>query len=180
VRGLGCGHRLAPVLAQLDKVQGVKRSYANHTGDMVRVSVHTTAHPDNVAGQVLKLLNDDQRNPERVMGAQFKQALDTEQWREKERIDELSAIEFRMLGLRRMRTFAEKEQLDNETTERLLKIVDEEWDRMAKGRSGNGEKGSGQTDWAAFCGRCAAVVVERARSVLSAEQVERLKQSLDR
>jgi hypothetical protein len=168
------------VLAQLDQVQGVKRSYANHTGDLVRVSVDIAAHPDKVAEQVCKLLNDDQRNPERVTGDEFQKAIGAEKWREKERIDELSAIEFRTLGLRRVRTFAEKEKLDKETTERLVKIVDDEWDRMAKGRSGNGEKGSAQTDWAAICGRCAAAVVERAKSVLSAEQVERLKHSLDR
>lgn len=166
-------------MAQLDKIQGVERSYANHTGDKVRVSVHTATHPDKVAEQVFKLLSDDKRNPKRVTGAELKQALDIEQWFEKERIDELSAIEFRTLGLRRVRTFAEKEKLDKEMAEKLVKIVEEEWDRLMKENARDKQKGSAKTDWAARCGKCAAAVVERGKSLLTAEQVERLRQSFE-
>jgi len=146
---------------------------------MVRVSVDPAADRDKVEEQVVKLLSDDQRNPKRATGAEFKQALDNEQWRKKERIDELSAIEFRTLGLRRVRTFAEDEKLDEDTTEKLIKIVEEEWDRLMNEVFPNKQKETGKTDWAARCGQCAAAVVERAKSLLTAEQVERLKRSLD-
>jgi len=104
------------VLAQLDKVEGVGRSYANHTGNMVRVSLNTAADPEKVAEQVAKILTADKRNPTRLMRDEFTHALDKEQWREGERVGELSAIEFRTLGLRQLKTFAEIEKLDEKTT----------------------------------------------------------------
>lgn len=125
------------------------------------------------------LLSDDQRDPGPVTDAALNQAIEKEKWRAKERIDELSAIEFRTLGLRRVRTFAEKENLHQEITAKLVVIVEEEWDRLTKEIASDKQKASGKTDWAARCGRCAAAVVERAKSLLSAEQVERLRQTFD-
>jgi hypothetical protein len=159
------------VLAQLDKILGVERTYANHTGDMVRVAVASAADPETVAEAVAKILTQEKRNPIRVRDAEFKQALDQEQWRAAERVGELSLIEYRTLAVRLVRQFAQSEKLDKVTSEKLVKIAEEEWDRLAKG---DGSKDHGSVDWRARCAACAAAVVERAKSVLTAEQVERL------
>ncbi len=178
--GLGCGHRLAPVLAQLDKVQGIARTYANHSGDMLRVSVDLAAEPDEVAVQVIRLLDEDQVKPTRVTGEDFDQALASNQWRQKELIDELSSIEFRTLGLRRIESFVKDERLDDETKQGLLRIVEDEWDRLTIEITGRKSKSSAVTDWDAQCRRCAEAVVQRARRLLTADQATRLAQSLER
>jgi hypothetical protein len=165
------------VLAQLDKVPGVARSYANHTGNMVRVFVAAAGDPDKVAGQVEKILATEKRHPARLKGDEFMQALDQEQWREGERVSELSAIEFRTLGMRRVKSFAEAEKLDNETTQKLVKIAEEEWDRLAKASAAGDQKQPGNIDWTDRCQQFGAAVVERATSMLTTEQVERLKES---
>jgi hypothetical protein len=47
-----------------------------------------------------------------------KLALDKEQWRETLRVGELSAIEFRAMAMYRIKTFAQAEKLDKETTDK--------------------------------------------------------------
>jgi hypothetical protein len=160
------------VLAQLDKIQGVERTYANHTGNMVRVAVALATNPETVAEQVVKILTQEKRNPVRLRNAEFKQALDQEQWRSAERVSELSLIEYRTLAVRLVRQFAQSEKLDKVTSEKLVKITEEEWDRLAKGAAGKDQR---SVDWRARCAERAASVVERAKSLLTAEQVERLK-----
>jgi hypothetical protein len=168
------------VLAQLDKIEGVERSYANHTGNMVRLSVAAKEDPSKVSTQAAKVLNEQKRSPVRLAGDDLTEALDKEEWRESERVSELSAIEFRTLGLRRVRAFAEREKLGKETTDKLVRIAEEEWDRLAKQNAPEDPKQRGKVNWAARCRQFDDAVVNRAKPILTAEQMERLKESFTR
>jgi hypothetical protein len=87
------------VLARLDEIDGVERSYANRAGTLLRLSVAASADPDRVTGEALRALGN-RRNPTRLADDERDQALGQEEWRGADRIDELSAIEFRTLALR--------------------------------------------------------------------------------
>jgi hypothetical protein len=168
------------VLAQLDKIEGVERSYANHAGNMVRLSVAAAADPAKVAEQALKVLKDQNRNPIRLTDDEFKVALTKEEWRAGERIGELSSIEYRTLGLRRVKAFADQEKLDKEITNKLMKIAEEEWDRLAQENAPADPNQPGKVDWSARCRQFDDAVANRATPILTAEQMERFKKSLAR
>jgi hypothetical protein len=160
------------VLAQLDKIPGVERTYANHMGNMIRVGLTTGANAGRIAEQVTKVLTQEKRTPVLLRDAELQQALDQERWRAAERVSELSLIEYRTLAVRLVRQFAQNEKLDKITTEKLVKITEDEWDRLGKESAA---KDHGSVDWRARCTERAAAVVNRAKSVLTAEQIERLK-----
>jgi hypothetical protein len=165
------------VLAQLDKLPGVERSYSNHTGSLVRLSVAPAADPEKVAEQALKVLDDQKRSPVRLAGAEFTRALDEERWRESERVGELSAIEFRTLALRQVKAFADEEKLGKDSADKLARIAEEEWGRLARGGAPGDPKQPGKVDWRGRCRQFVAAVADRAKQVLTAEQVERLRGS---
>jgi hypothetical protein len=163
----------------LDKIENVQQSLANRPGNMIRVTVTAAANRDEVAEKVLLVLTEERRKPIRLAGVEFEQALRKEEWRDLERVGELSAIEVRTLMLRRIKAFAEKEKLNKETTAKLVKIAEEVWDRIA--RAANPEKADQLADLSQWMGRCkefTSSVPDRATGLLSAEQVERLKQAL--
>jgi hypothetical protein len=167
------------VLARLDKIANVQQSLANRPGTMIRVTVNAAADKDKVAEDVLKVLTQEKRKPVRLTGEEFEQALRNEQWRDLEHVGELSAIEFRTLTLRRIKAFAEKEGLNKETTDKLVKISAEQLDRIAK--AANPEKSdqlAGISQWLARYKEFARSVPDRAKDFLSADQVERLRQAL--
>ena len=166
------------MLAQLDKIPGVEHSYVNVTGDMVRISVAAAADRDQIAKQVLKVLADGARSPVRLTGADLAQALKQEEWRRSDRVGELSLIEYRTLGLRRVRTFAQTEKLSKETTEKLLRIAEEEWGSARKQRGA--PQDPREVDWPGRFRQEIKAVVDRAKSVLTSEQVDRLRESLNR
>src|SRR5262249_24403232 len=85
--------------------------------------------------------------------------------------DELSAIEFQTLATREVRAFAEAEKLDENTTDRLVEMAEEEWERQAKAAA-NAER----PDWSARGAAVAGAFIDRAKGVLTAEQLERLKE----
>lgn len=176
VPGLGCGHRLAPELARIDKLKGVERSFANRTGTMVRVSVADAADREKVAGEVSKFLTDNKRAPVQLAGDELQRAIDKEEWRETNRISELSAFEFRTLALGRVREFAGAEKLDAKLTGELLRLAEEEWDRTAGKAVEDVKPGSYAKDWSARCTRFATSFVERTKGLLTAEQHARLKE----
>ena len=159
------------MLAQLDKIAGVERSYANHAGNMVRVSVAQAVDSEKVVERVETVLTQEKRNPIRLRDTELKQALEQEQWRTAEQVSELSIIEYRTLTLRALGTFADKEKLDQKTKERLFKIAEEEWDKLSK-------DGASQGDHADLRARLTDRVVEvvrRAKPILNAQQFERFK-----
>jgi hypothetical protein len=165
------------VLALLDKIPGIERTFANHTGSMVRVSVAASANPEKIAEKVLKVLSDQKHKPVRLAGAEFTEALDKQEWRESDRVGELSAIEFRTLGLRQVKAFAIKERLDKETTDKLVKIAEEEWDKLVKENVPEDPKQPGKIDWKVRCHQFVIEVTGRAKALLTPDQTERLKES---
>ena len=63
VKGIGCGHMLHPVLASLDKLEGVEASSTNYTGTMIRVAVTTATDRAKVAEQSARLWLSTSRSP---------------------------------------------------------------------------------------------------------------------
>jgi hypothetical protein len=175
VKGIGCGHLLAPVLRRLDKIEGVEASSANYTGTMIRISV-TTADREKVAERVSKALAEKRGKPVALEGDDLKWALEKEQWRVAGRIGELSAIEFHTLVLYRVKTFAKADKLDKEATDKLVKIAEEQWQRIAKEVKKDGA--TQPEDWGNRCKKSLPAFLDRAKEVLTAEQVERFQQSL--
>jgi hypothetical protein len=176
VKGIGCGHMLRGVLASLDKIDGVEASSANYTGTMIRISVAPATDRDKVAEGVRKILTEEGRKAVPLAGVELRHALDREEWRETGRIGELSAIEFRTLALHRVKTFAKAEKLDKEATDKLVKITEQQWERVSKEAKDDGA--NQPEDWVDRGRKSLPVLLERVREVLTAEQVERLKQTL--
>jgi hypothetical protein len=176
VKGIGCGHMLQGVLASLDKHDGVEASSANYTGTMIVVSVTTPADRDKVAEGVHKVLTEGDRKAVRLAGDELKRALDREEWRGAGRIGELSAIEFHTLALHRFKTFAMAEQLDKKTTDKLVEIAEQQWERLSKEAKADGA--TRPEDWGKRIKASLPIFLERAKEVLSADQVERFKQTL--
>jgi hypothetical protein len=176
VKGIGCGHMLAPVLERLDETEGVEASFANYTGTMIRISVKTGADRSRVAERVRKALTDDDGKPVALAGDEFKRALEREQWRDVRRIGELSAIEFHTLALHRVKTFAKAEKLDEESTDKLIKITEEYWESMTKEAQKDGA--IQPKDLGNRLKKTLPAFLERLKEVLTNEQVERLKQTL--
>jgi hypothetical protein len=174
VKGLGCGHRIAPLLARLDKVEGIEKSSANRTGTMLCISVASSADRDKVAEATREILIKDNRKPVLLSGGELKQALANEEWGSP---GDLSAVEFRTFALHRVKSFAEAEKLDKEATGKLVKIAEQQWERMGKGGDCCG-KVKQPGDWVAQFKQFAASVPDQAKELLTAEQVERLRQVL--
>jgi hypothetical protein len=174
VKGIGCGHMLRPVLASLDKIDGVQASSTNYTGTMIRVAVTTPIDRAKVAEEVRKVLV--RNKPVALAGADLKLALAKEQWRETGRVGELSAIEFRTMALYRIKTFAQAEKLDQETTDKLTRMAEDQWQRLA--REAKKEKATQPEDWGNRCKKSIPVFLARAKEVLTDDQVERFKRTL--
>ena len=89
------------MLARLDRIDGVERSYADGTGTLLRLSVAASADPDKVASEAVGVLGEE-RTPSRLAGKELDEALAQTEWRDASRVRELSAIEFRTLVGRRL------------------------------------------------------------------------------
>jgi hypothetical protein len=176
VKGLGCGHRIAPVLARLNKIEGVEKSFTNRTGTLLRISVAPSADRDKVAAAVRDDLTKDNRKPVLLAGDDFKQALAKEKWGSP---GELSAIEFRTLALYRVKTFAEVEKLDKNTTTKLFKLAAQQWDGLAKGEDCCKQQPQ-PADWLTRFNSFAAAMAEPVKELLTAEQAKRLQEALSK
>lgn len=176
VKGIGCGHMLRPVLASLDKIDGVEASSANYTGTMIRVSVTTATDRDKFAEQLRKALAEEDRKPVALAGEELKVALEKEQWRQAGQIGELSAIEFRTLALHWVKSFAKAEKLDKEATDKLLKMTEDQWERIEAEAAK--AKGNTPDDWLDRCKQSIPQFLEQTKEVLTTEQVERFKKVL--
>jgi tetratricopeptide (TPR) repeat protein len=168
------------VLAQLDNLAGIERSYCNHTGDMVRISLTARADPETVVDRVLEVLAKEARSPIRLTGPDLSRALNHELWRQSDQVGELSRIEYRTLGLSEVRKFAESENLNKETSDKLIRIAVEEWDRMSKEHAASTPQLSRTIDGARQFRLGAKAMMNRAKSDLTAEQIDRLRERLNR
>jgi hypothetical protein len=174
VKGIGCGHMLWPVLASLDKIDGVQASSTNYTGTLIRIAVARASDRAKVAEEVRKALAENE--PVALTDDDLKTALAKEQWREAWRVGELSAIEFRTMALYRIKTFAQAEKLSKETTGSLMKIAEDQWERLAQ--EAKKEKATQPEDWANRCKKSIPSFLARAKEVLTDDQVERFKKTL--
>jgi hypothetical protein len=174
VKGIGCGHMLHPVLASLDKIDGVEASSTNYTGTLIRVSVTHAKDRTRVAEEVRKILADNKPIP--LVGDELKTALRKEQWRETGRVGELSIIEFRTMALYRIKTFAEAEKLNKETTDKLTKIFEHHLERFTQ--EAKKQKVTRPEDLVDRGKKSIPAFFGRAKEVLSDEQIERFKKSL--
>jgi hypothetical protein len=176
VKGIGCGQMLHGLLASLDKLDGIEASSANYTGTLIRVSVTGATDRDKVAEAVRKVLTEEDRKAVQLADDELKRALDREDWREAARIGELSAIEFHTLALHRFKTFARAEKLDKTTTDKLVALVEQQWERLSK--QAEAEGATRPEDWGKRIRALRPVLLGRAKDILNAEQLERFKQTL--
>jgi len=162
------------VLAQLDKVKGVERSYANRSGTLFRATVSQGEDAERVAKELREVLSSRTRSPTRMVGPELNQALKVEEWRDSERIIELSAIEYHTLTIRSAKEFAADERLNGEQTERLMKSVEEVWSVFAKEISIELSKDRAKRNWQPIYDRFDAALRRRTGGLLSTEQMDRL------
>jgi hypothetical protein len=104
VTGLGCGHRLAPVLAALKQIDGVEQALANRAGTLLCIAFAPGADHQKVTAAAAKLLTKERFHPIPVPDADLQNVLDKEEWYLP---GQLSAIEFRTLALGLVQSFAE-------------------------------------------------------------------------
>ena len=167
-------------MERLDQIDGVEASSANHTGTLIRISMKAGASREMVTASVQKDLTAGKGNPTRLMGEELRKALKDEEWRDINRIGQLSALEFRKLNLNRVKAFTEQEKLGKDVTDKLLKLAETEWDRLAKaGDSKDGNLPPHRADWSGRCSQFAKAVMEGAKGLLSADQLERLGKGLE-
>jgi DNA-binding transcriptional MerR regulator len=107
---------------------------------------------------------------------ELKTALRKEQWRETARVDELSVIEFRTMARYRIKHFAQAEQLNKETTDKLMKILEDHLEHFA--REAKKEKVTRPEDLVNRGKKSIPDFFGRAKAILSDEQIERFKKSL--
>jgi hypothetical protein len=171
---------IAPVLEQLDKIDGVEASSANHAGTMLRISVRTGTDREKIAEIVHNRLAGDNREPVRLKDDEGKAALEKERWRTKEQIGELTAIEFRKLTLDRVNDFTQSEKIAEETASQLLKIAEAQWDRLAQQAEIKEPKQlPHKIDWKRRCREFAVAFAEKAKGLLSADQRQRFKELVE-
>src|SRR5262249_19843546 len=75
-----------------------------------------------------------------------------------------------------IRAFAKAEKLDQEATDKLVKIAERQWDRVLK--AAKDEKATQPNDVVARCRKSLPQFLEQTKEVLSEEQVERFKKAL--
>ncbi len=176
VEGIGCGHRLGPVLERLDSIEGVAKASANHTGTMIRIALKSQSKLDELAEIVAKDLVAENFQPRRMTGDETRNLLAQQTWRGTERIRELTAIEFRQLALRAIGEFSKSENLTEEITAKLRQSAEKQWDRLANDAE---PKDSGklpnETDWQERFREFANAFFEEARPMLTDSQFSRLK-----
>jgi tetratricopeptide (TPR) repeat protein len=156
-------------------MQGVEHSYANPAGNMVRICLTGTADREELATEVLKVLGAS-RSPVRLAGPDFTRAIKQEQWRQSDRIDDWLRTEYRTLCLREVRRFAKDEKLDKQTTEKLLAVAEAEWGRVDAGSTA---KLTQNIDGTSRFRDGIKAVIERAKAILTTEQLGRLRQYLN-
>lgn len=124
------------------------------------------------------MLSTRTRSPTRVNGQELRRALQTEEWRDAERITELSAIEHRTLTIRSVTTFAEEEGLNDDQAGRLVKCTEAEWDHLAKEISTELRKVRTKRIWQPIYDRFDAALRKQMKPILTDEQMDRLMKSL--
>ncbi len=161
------------MLEQLDQINGVTTSSANHSGGIIRISVADDALRADVAKKAHLVLAANDAKPSRLSGDKSIKALTQETWRGIDRINELSAIEFRTIIIDRLKMFAKNEKMSQEVTDQLIKIAKNSWEAQAK--SIDIKVPPHKTGWTKHCRSVADAFIEEAKPLLSDAQVRDLK-----
>ncbi len=142
---------------------------------MLRVTVKTATQREQVAAVVDKELAAGNRQPVRIKRDELRMVLMAETWREKERIGELSAIEFRKLAIDRVQAFSKGEKLPDDVAGKLLTLAEREWDRLAKAAdTREATQSPHKTDWRKRGREFSKAFREQAQEPLTADQLTRL------
>lgn len=180
VKGVGCGSMLWPVLIRIDQIDGVSCSFTNWTGTRLRISVKSGSDPRAVAERVRAFLSADGRHPTALAGAKSTDGLRSEKWYSATGLVTLSSYEFNTIAKRRINAFADDEKLTDAQREKLMKLVDQLWDKAAEGIALPDAKDDAYGRyWHARLRRFLQSFAAQARSVLSADQIERLLQPFE-
>lgn len=131
VDNVGCGHLLAPALAQIDGFEGVLRSYTNWTGTALRISLSPGADRDQVARTVRDYLASVRYEPNPLPEEMLAKSLKSEDWRGVERVFELTSYEYHTFSRQQIGDFADEQGLDQSKKARLLALVDGVWAKVA-------------------------------------------------
>lgn len=158
------------MLAQLEKVECVESAMANHTGSLVRVSLKASADSVAVASELDAILKEQNRKPKQLAGDEAANAIKSEQWRESDKVGELSEIEFRTVFERRVKQFSEAGEFDEKTVTSLLQFSK---DVLKETPASNSD-----TNWGDFRSGLVSRMMEKAKEVLSEEQLEELSEKL--
>lgn len=158
------------MLAQLEKVEGVESAMANHSGSLIRASLKDSADSVFVASELDAILKEQNRKPKQLAGDEAANAIKSEQWRASDKVGELSEIEFRTVFERRVKLFAEAGDFDEKTVASLLQFSKEVLQETPASNS--------ETNWGEFCSGLASRMMEKAKEVLSEEQLEELAKKL--
>ena len=158
------------MLEQLEEIEGVVSAMANHTGTLVRVSLTDSADRQLVASELASILKKQNRKPKQLFGDDVAKAITDEQWRVTERIGELSEIEFRTVFSRRVDEFIEEQDLDEETVSKLTNFSQDVLNET--------EKSDSNTAWVDFCQGLARRMLEKAKLILSDEELDALEAKL--
>lgn len=145
---------------------------------LFRVTIAQAADVDKVAKDLCEVLGARTRSPTRVSGMELNQALKTEEWRDAQRIVELSAIEYHTLTIRSAESFAKEEHLNGEQTGRLMKSVEEVWNDLAKEITSELGKDRAKRNWRPIYDRFDVAMRKRTEGLLTDEQMDRLMKSL--
>ena len=175
VNGVGCGHLLAPRMDQLNRIDGVEGSFSNWTGTLIRVTVLPNTDREAVAERVQKFLAADGQNPVRVSGQELATSLKGHEWRDVNRVSELSSFEFLTVARRRINAFADSEKLDSPQRENLLSVVDGLWDKSSVGLGvPKPEATAYAAYWQSRREKFVAAYIEQVRGALTPKQIEKL------
>ncbi|HEV8605535.1 MAG TPA: hypothetical protein VGQ99_09230 [Tepidisphaeraceae bacterium] len=177
VGGVGCGHLLAPMIGKTDALEGVEEAFTNWSGQEIRVVACCAVERDATARRVEELLSSQKQKPLRIgEEAELEKRIKGQAWYGAQKVGDLTAHEFRTVARRRAQAFAVSEKLDDVTREKLLAIVERQWQKHSA------IAGTLPTDQAAYAefwnSRLTAfkkAIVIEAAGILSPRQLENLR-----
>jgi hypothetical protein len=140
----------------------------------LRISLDKDADREDVAQAATNVLTDNNARPSRLGEAESLDALSTEEWRDIERINELSTIEFRTVSVNRLKQYAIDEKMNPEAINELVQIAERTWDDHLK--TVDPKVPPHKADWNSQCHSVALAFIENAKHLLSEKQMEQLKE----
>ena len=158
------------MLEKLEKVEGVQSAMANHAGSLVRITLKANAKTGSVASELEAILQKQGRKPKALTENEIATAIESEQWREADTVNELSEIEFRTVFERRVQQFVDDEELTDVAKTKLIEFAAQVLDETPKSQA--------DTDWKEYCGGMASQMLEKAKDVLNEEQLKTLGERL--